>query len=1096
MKINCIRDAINYCIRTKTWKIMRICCLLLFVGIVQSWALNSYAQQTRLTLKMSDTRVIDVLDEIEEQSEFYFLFNQKLLNVERRVDVNVKNKSIENIMDQLFAKTDVAYEVKDRLIVITTQKTVLDAIDQTGISGKVTDELGMPMPGVTVIVKGTTNGTVTDIDGNYTLPNVKTGDIVAFSFIGMSTQEITIESQTSINVTLKTSSIGLDEVVAIGYGTTNRKEVTGAIGSVKSDNFIDGLPMAPEQILQGKIAGVNVVQASGAPGAASTVRIRGNSSISAGNDPLYVVDGVPLQFGSANNSVNVGSQGGTTPLTSDISNPLNIINPSDIESIDILKDASATAIYGSRGANGVIIITTKNKGRSGDFVSYDGFIGFSSVRENLPFLNASEYRKYANDNDLPFSDAGVDTYWQDEIFRTAITQNHNVSFAGGSTTSNFRASFGYSDEEGVILSSGMKKYTGRVNGVHKAFDGKLDIGINMSYSQIDDDKTPISSSIGNEGGNILKDALRWAPTLPVYNEDGSYYQLGELRINPVSWIDVIDESKSNVFLGNVSLSYQLLESLKLNVDIGTSKETSNRYTSIPDSHPAAESEGGRASISKFQNETILSETNLTYTKQITPNSHLTALIGYSYQRFETENTYTQANQFVSTATKWNLMQSGTILSNTSFKEANRLASYYGRINYKLMERYLLTFTLRRDGSSRFGGNNQWGTFPSGAIAWNIADESFMEDTEVSNLKLRLGYGITGNQELPNYLYAEQLGISGSAIYYMNGQAIPAVLPTNYANPDLKWETTAQSNIGIDFGLFEERISGSIDLYSKKTTDLLLSFSTAAPSVVSTQWANVGEVTNKGIELNLSASVINSGNFTWRTNVNFAKNKNEVVSLSNDTFTREEIRYASGSGVVANGVNIKIIKPGSPLGTFYGKKFTGFDENGLETYLDVDGEDGADEVVIGQVDPDFTFGFNNNFSYKRFDATINFRGVVGNDIYNNTDAEFSYPSSAPGVNVLRSVLSTEASRQQNAEYSSRWLQDGSYLRLDNMSIGYNFDVSTVDFIKNARIYVSGKNLFVITNYTGWDPEVSTRSAGIDYLSYPRPRTFMFGASISF
>jgi len=1081
----------------KLFRMVRFTTFIFFLSLMQVMAVDSYAQMAKLTLSVENERLEKVLGTIEDESEFFFLYNKDLIDVEQEVSVDAQNETIKAILDGLLEGKDIAYTVYDRQIVLSNTDVINEMVaQQQSISGTVTDEGGEPLPGVTVLIKGTTNGTVTNIDGNYTISNVPENATLQFSFIGMTAQEIVVANQTSINVTLATSSIGIDEVVAIGYGTVTRKEVTGAIGSVKSDDFIDGLPLAPEQILQGKVAGVSIVQASGAPGAASAVRIRGNSSISAGNNPLYVVDGVPLQFGSANNNVAVSGASPSAALTTDVSNPLNIINPADIESIDVLKDASATAIYGSRGANGVIIITTKNKGRSGDYITYDGFVGFSSVPENLPFLNSTEYRKYANDNNLPFSDEGADTYWQDEIFRTAITQNHNLSFAGGSATSNFRASFGYSDEEGVILSSGLKKYTSRINGIHKAFDGKLNMSMNMSYTHIEDDKTPISSNIANEGGNILKDGLRWAPTLPVRNADGSYYQIGELRVNPVSWGDVIDETQTKVFLGNVSLSYDILESLKFNLDIGMSNENTNRYTSIPDSHPAGENVGGIASIGKFQNGTVLTESNFTFDKQITANSHLTALVGYSYQRFESENTYTQANQFVSTATKWNLMQSGTILSNTSFKQANRLASYYGRVNYKLMDRYLLTATLRRDGSSRFGGNNKWGTFPSGAIAWNIADESFMEETKVSNLKLRLGFGITGNQELPNYLYMEQLGIQGSSIYYMNGQAIPAVLPTNFANPDLQWEETAQANIGVDFGFFKERISGSIDIYNKTTDNLLLQFSTAAPSVVSSQWANVGEVTNKGVEVNLSGVVVEASDFTWRTNVNFATNKNEVVSLSNETFSRDEIRSGSGSGVVANSNRLRIIKPGLPLGTFYGKQFTGFDANGLETYLDVDGVDGADEVVIGQIEPDFTFGFNNSFSYKKFDATINFRGVVGNDVYNNTEAEFSYPSSAPGVNVLRSVLTTEASREQNAEFSSRWIQNASYLRLDNLSVGYNFNVSAIDYIKKARLYVSGKNLFVLTDYTGWDPEVSTRGGGVDYLSYPRPRTFMIGASITF
>ena len=1077
----------------KTLIIMKLSIILVsFVSLSVSFA-SSYAQETKLNIQISNGNLKEIFKNIESQSEFSFMYDNTVINVERQLSISAKNQTINQILDKVLDKKEVQYQIIDRHIVLLPAK---ENQQERTISGNVTSEEDQGgLPGVNVIIKGTTQGTVTDINGSYSLAVPRENAILVFSSVGFIQEEVTVGNQSVIDLVLTPDITSLDEIVVIGYGSVRKKDLTGSVASLKSDNFADGAPLAPEQILQGKVAGVSIVQASGAPGAASKVRIRGNSSVSAGNNPLYVVDGVPLQFGSANLNIRVGSVN-STPLSSEASNPLNFINPRDIESIDILKDASATAIYGSRGANGVIIITTKNQAGSGDIVTYDGYVGFSSVPENLPFLNASEYRKFADDNGLPYSDEGVDTYWQDEIFRTGVSQNHNLSFAGGSAKSNFRASFGYSNEEGVLLSSALKKYTSRINGTHKAFNDKLTLGLTMAYSKLEDDKTPISSNIGNEGGNILKDGLRWAPTLPVRNADGSYYQIGELRINPVSWVDVSDETDINVFLGNLSLSYDILESLKFNVDVGHSYEAVNRYTSIPDSHPAGMNEGGSSSISKFQNGTLLSEFNLTYDKQITANSRLTALLGYSFQRFETENTFTRANQFVSTSVKWNLMQSGNVLENTSFKEANRLSSYYGRLNYKLSERYLFTFTLRRDGSSRFGGNNKWGTFPSGAIGWNISEEAFMSAKNISNLKLRVGYGITGNQEIPNYLYEEQLGISGSSIYYLNGQAIPAVVPTNYANPNLQWEETAQLNIGLDFGFFNQRIYGSIDVYDKRTDNLLLSFSTAAPSVVSSQWANVGEVSNKGVELGLNAVVIKGSNFQWTTNINFTKNKNEVTSLSNEEFSREEIRYGSGSGVVANGVNIKIIKPGLPLGTFYGKQFTGFDADGLETYLDVDGVDGADEVVIGQSEPDIFYGFNNNFSFKNFDASINFNGVTGIDIYNNTEAEFSYPASAPGVNVLRSTLTTEASRQQNAEFSSRWIQNASFLRLDNLSIGYNFNVSNVSFIKNARVYVAGKNLLVITDYTGWDPEVSTRSAGIDYLSYPRPRVFMIGGTITF
>lgn len=971
------------------------------------------------------------------------------------------------------------------------------------ISGTVTNESGEPIPGVTVVVKGTTNGTISDIDGNYVLSNVPADATLVFSFVGMKSQEVALNGQNTINVKMQEETIGLDEVVAIGYGTVRRADVTGSISSISSKDFNLGMTVAPEQLMQGKVAGVNIIQNSGQPGAASTVRIRGSSSVSAGNDPLYVVDGVPLQFSSANKYVNVAGESSTSPFSSEGSNPLNAINPSDIESIEILKDASATAIYGSRGANGVIIITTKSK-NFGESITYDTYVGTSTIRKELDVLTADEYRNYAQSNSLPFPDEGANTNWQDVIFRTGISQNHNISFGGGSQTSSYRASLGYNSQQGIIESSSINKYTARLNASQTGMDGKLKVDINMTYGKIFDDLTPISSNIGNEGGNILKDAIRWAPTLPVYNSDGSYYQIGELRVNPLSWATEIDDQRNtNLFLGNASAEFEIIKELKVKVNLGHDDQIINRYTSVPATHPIGEAENGRASISKLQNSSNLIETTLTYNKDFSENSSLTALAGYSFQRFTTENTFTAANQFVSTSVKWDLMQSGSMISNTSYKSANRLASMYARLNYKLYDRYLFTFTLRRDGSSRFGGNNQYGLFPSGAFAWKLSDEPFFNSSKISNLKVRLGYGVTGNQEIPNDLFREQLSISGSNVYVLGGTAIPSVLPSNYPNPDLKWETTAQSNVGIDFGLWDQRLTGSLDLYKKHTTDLLLEFSTASPSVVSSQWANVGEVENKGFELSLDGKIIRQNEFQWNASLNFSTNKNEVITLSNENFSRDQILLYATSGVVSNGSSTQIIEPGEALGTFYGRKYTGLDADGMETYQDADGDGAADLVVIGNANPDFTFGITNNFFWKNFDLSISFRGVVGNDVYNNTAAEFSYVNATPGVNILRSALDLGMSRGQISQFSSRWIEDASYLRLDNMSLGYTFNTNHIAFLSRARVYLTGQNLFVITGYSGFDPEVRTNvnrggtaPIGIDYLSYPRPRIFMLGASLAF
>lgn len=972
------------------------------------------------------------------------------------------------------------------------------------VSGIVSDAEG-PIPGVSVKVKGTNTGVATDVDGKYSIKTTK-GAVLVFSSVGYAEQQVTVSDNTTINVTMTTSSQELDQVVVVGYGTQLKKDLTGAVSSISPKDFNTGIAMAPEQLMQGKVAGVNIVQNSGAPGAGSTVSIRGASSISAGNDPLYVVDGVPLQFGSSNLFVpSSGSVGNSSAFSSEKSNPLNVINPADIESIDILKDASATAIYGSRGANGVIVITTKSKNRGGESFSYDTYFGTSSIRKTLPVLSAEEFRNYAKSNNLAYSELNANTNWQDAIFSRAFSQNHNISFGGsGLKGASYRTSLGYSSQEGIIASSGIEKFTGRFNANQNALNDRLKLGLNLTYAKVLEDNTPISSNINNEGGNILKDAIRWAPTLPVRNADGSYYQVGELRVNPVSWGDQVDdESNTGLLLGNVDVSFDILKSLTFKTTLGYTDESIQRFTNVPATHPAAETEKGRASINKMNNNSTLFEMSLNFNKDISAKSNLSLLAGYSFQRFVNQYTFTAANKFVSSAVKWNLMQSGSLISNTSFKDANRLVSAFGRANYKLMDRYLFTFTLRNDASSRFGKNNQWGLFPSGAFAWRISDEPFFKVSSVSNLKLRTGYGITGNQEIPNNLFREQLGIAGSAVYVLGGVAVPSVLPTNYANPDLKWEETSQLNLGLDFGLFAERLTGSIDYYEKRTDDLLLQFSTAAPSVVSTQWANVGEVQNKGIELALSGEILRNDNFEWSANLNYSRNRNKVISLSNDQFSRAEIRTSPTSGVIGGGASTQIIKPGLPLGTFFGRQFTGYDASGKETYLDIDGVAGADEVVIGNAQPDYIFGLTNNVRWKRFDAALTFRGVVGNDVLNNTGAEFSYKSSAPGINVLQSALTSPASRTQTAQFSSQWIEDASYLRLDNMTIGYTLQPGKVRFLSRARVYLTGQNLFVVTKYTGFDPEVRTNTnqggiapIGIDYLSYPRPRTFLIGANLGF
>lgn len=1059
-----------------------------------------YSQYAKVSLDINNGSIEEVFQEIENQSEFNIFYKVDQIDITKKVSINAEEQLLSEVLDDVLAGQDVSYAVLDKIIVI---KSKSEQQETKQITGSVIDEeTGDPIPGVNIIIQGTNEGVITDEKGKFSI-SVPDSAILEFSCVGYLAQEIQVGASSAIDVEMQEDIMGLDEVVVIGYGAVKKRDLTGAVSSLKPKDFNTGLSVAPEQLITGKIAGVNIVQNSGAPGAAATVRIRGESSISAGNDPLYVVDGIPLQFGRANEFVASSSAvNNSSAFSSEGTNPLNIINPSDIESIEILKDASAAAIYGSRGANGVIIITTKSKKDGIATVSYDNYFSMSKIRETLPVLNASDYKAFAENEGLPYSDLGADTDWQDEIFRTAFGQNHNLSFAGGKDNTNYRASFGYNDQEGIILSSELKKYTGRLNVTQSALNDKLKMGLNMTYAKVMDDNTPISSNINNEGGNILKDAIRWAPTLPVYNDDGTYYQIGELRVNPVSWQDVDDERVTNLFLGSGNIAYNITNSLSLSMNMGYSDEGVERYTNVPNTHVAGETESGRVSINKYRNYSSMVEYILNYQKQL--GSHDIGLMaGYSFQSFFHEYSFTVANQLVSSETKWNLVQSGTMQDNTSYKTENNLASVYGRINYKYNDKYLATFTLRNDGSSRFGENYKWGLFPSSALAWNITEEDFFSISAINNLKLRVGYGITGNQEIPNDLWKEQLSISGSSTYVLGGQAIPSVLPSNYVNPDLRWEKTAQTNIGLDFSILDFRLGGSVDYYIKNTTDLLLEFATVAPSVVATQWANVGEVENKGFEITLDAKIIKKQDFQWNSLLVFAHNTNEIITLSNETFEMEEIKTAPTSGVVGTGTSTQIIKPGLALGTFWGRQYTGLDAEGNETYLDADNDGEADEVAIGNAQPKFTYGLTNVLYYKNFDFTMTLRGVKDIDVYNNTAAEFSYKSSAPGMNVLESAISSPTSYAQTSEFSSQWIEDASYLRVEIISLGYTFNTINIDQISRARIYVTGQNLFVITDYTGFDPEVRTNTTsgdnsaiGIDYLQYPRPRVFMVGLSVAF
>lgn len=965
------------------------------------------------------------------------------------------------------------------------------------VSGIVTDSKNEPLIGVNVTIKNaSTTGTITDIDGKYSLEIPSGNSVLVFSYIGYSTQEVKVSNRSVVDIVLKDDMQALEEVVVVGYGTMKKSDLTGSVSSITSDNFKLGTDLTPQQLMQGAFSGVNISQNSGKPGGSNTIRVRGGTSITASNDPLYVIDGVPISTSAGVNQSNIGSST-TDFFDQEPINPLSNINPNDIESINILKDASATAIYGSRGANGVIMITTK-KGKAGmRQLDYSFNLGVSTVAKKLDVLTGDEYRKTVSELGLTLDDKGQNTDWQDVIFRTAISQNHYVSFMSGSENTSYRASAGYSNQNGVMEGSGMKSANARMNINHKALNDKLKLNMNISYGETNSDQAPVSNTVGSEmGSSMLYEAYVFNPTYPIYNEEDDYYDVPPYRVNPASFSkELLDERATSQFLGNLTADWNFYKPFTLQVNAGYNKNTINRNSYISKSNLLGNGNNGYVTVQKLSDYSKLLETILKYNQSFGKHN-IDAMVGYSWQYFYSEGQTTKAYGFLSDNFKWySLAAAQTVESVSSYAESNTLISMYGRINYNYADKYLLTATVRRDGSSRFGSGNKWGIFPSVAASWRISQEDFFQNDIMSDLKLRASFGITGSQEIGNYNSLSTLGASTNG-YLVGGEKITIVLPQQYTNPDLKWEQTAQTDIGIDFGFLNGKIRGSIDYYYKKTTDLLLSVAVPSPSLITTQIANVGTVTNQGIELDLSFDLMRTKNFAWDANLNLSHNKNEVVSLSNGQWTGDNMQVAPCQGQGLSGTYAQLIMPGQPIGTFYGKRFIGV-VDGVEQFAN----DGEPEV-IGCAQPDLTFGLGTNLQYKNWTLSLNFRGSIGNDVYNCTANNLAYLSNLPGRNVLKEAVTSGVNRDQAKVYSSRFIEDGSFVRLDNLSLGYNFSLPKL-YISNARVFVSAQNLFVITGYSGADPEVNSEISrtgvaplGVDYLSYPKARTFSMGINLSF
>ncbi len=1020
------------------------------------------------------------------------------------------------------------------------------ALAQIAVSGTVSDSNG-PVPGVNVVVKGTSNGAQTDFDGNYSLEDVASDGTLVFSYIGYASQEVAVNGQSTVNVTLQEDVEALAEVVVIGYGTTTVKDATGAVASVTSEDFNQGVIVSPEQLIQGKTAGVQISQSSGEPGAGIDIRIRGANSVRSNNNPLFVVDGIPLSGGNtAAESQNIGVGSNASK------NPLSFLNPNDIESISILKDASATAIYGSRGANGVVIITTKSgKGSRGGVWDFSSNLSIASVPKTYDLLNAKEYLEQSEffGFDLAERNFKNSTDWQEYIFRTSTSTDNNLSFSQNYGAGNVRATFGYGKLFGVVENTSLERITGRLNANHRFLQDKLKLSLQSSISRVNDETAPIGASAGFRG-DLLGAAYSANPTWPTNpNFDGT----GGL-LSPATALEYTQNtSYTNRALINFSASYDIIPELTAKINLGYDTSESTR-TAVASGKALNFDQGvtgnGLGAINDLNTESKLMEITLNYTKDFS-NSSLDVLAGYSFQDFQRDGRNISGWGFFTD----DLNQMGEALENTAntvesrisgeyqqygfagniddgifvnrlfgaegpttdfisnvnnlnvkslfvdtFDNTDELQSYFGRVNYSIADKYLFTATMRADGSSRFGEDNQYGYFPSGAFAWKINNEDFVGDN-VSTLKLRLGVGITGNQEGLGYgNFTQRQRYAGGDVIGDGGDInIPGIVDVSFPNPGLKWEETLQYAVGFDFGFNNDRLTGTVDVYRKETSDLLFNVLAAQPSVQPFIFTNLPNslVVNEGIEFSLGYDIIDTDDFTWNANFNIAYNSNMVEELDGE-FNAGTIRGQGLSEAYA-----QKLKEGYPLFSYFLRKFEGFDPvTGQPVQNDVQ------EFVDKSALPDLTGGFSTSLTYKNWTVSSYFAGQWGHYIYNNTNnAFFTAGAFRGGRNVPLDVLTTGESFDAAADVSTRFLEKGDFIRMQNATVSYNWPLKDEAFFSSLVLSATGQNLFVVTDYSGLDPEVSSSPAGgdllnglpvfgIDYATFPRPRTITLGLNAKF
>lgn len=957
---------------------------------------------------------------------------------------------------------------------------------QSMISGTVKDTNGEAIIGASVTVKNNPHvGTITDLNGDFQI-NASTSDMLVISYIGYVKQEVQVVTGRSLNITLAEDSRTLDEVVVVGYGTQRKEELTSSISSVKADQFVQVSTPDAAGLIRGKVAGLAVISTDGNPLSTSQIMLRGSTTLLSGTRPLIIIDGVP--------------------------GDLNTVSPNDIEQIDVLKDGSAAAIYGTRGTNGVIIITTKkNRGEIKPSIEVNSYISFQKVTKKLPIMTTDQYLEKVAQGVPGALDRGGRVDWVDEILQTPFNQTYSVNLKGGSRNTSYVASFDYTSNEGIVKESKVDMIFPRINVVHRMFDDKLKIEANVSGFQR---KYGIPYNDA-----VYQSALIFNPTSPIKDDAGNWTEVPmDMINNPLALLnETKGENKSTNLRMYSTITFTPIEGLDIKYLI--SKETYNHFAGYYETkrHKSTTVGGknGYASRETHRNENDLVELTAQYTKSFNNAHHINALAGYSWSKYNYQRAFMDNYDFPSDDFSFNNMGTGNALKEgkagqTTYQSENKLIGYFGRLNYNYKGKYFASLSIRHEGSTKFGADHKWGNFPAASIAWNMKGESFLKPVDIlSTLKLRAGFGITGTDPSSPYMSLNTLNLGG--YQYYNGEWTNTLMADSNPNPDLRWEKKEEFNIGLDFGFMEDRISGSIDFYNRETNDLIWRYTVPVPPYLySDITANAGSIRNRGIEVSLNLVPVLTKNFMWESGINFSTNSNKLLSLSNDKFTASSFKD-EGNTLAPIQQTTHRIEVGKPIGNFYGYKSIDIDDDGHWTIEGADGnpkpikdQQATDKQVLGNGLPKYYLNFNNTFRYKEFDLSLTMRGAFGFQILNMAEMNYVVPVSLGSGNIMEKAFDNVYGKRplaydQELQYVSYYVQDGDYWKIDNLTIGYTPKLKENKWIKSLRVYGSISNLATITGYSGIDPEVNIEglTPGVDNrYRYPSARTFSLGVNLNF